>query len=190
MISPFQGDDPGSNPGGCISTVGMAARTRGANPDCIRRFLELPVYCSHMNHPDEALMREAIEDGFTHNTVGCLIVRDGGIIARGYGTIFSEHDPTGHSEVNAIRAASKQLETHELKGCWLYTTFEPCPMCMAAICWAKMDGVVYAASSEDANERWTQEVAISAEEVASRSTHRPAVVGPFLREESLIILDL
>ena len=135
-------------------------------------------------------MREAIEDGSKHRTVGCLIVREGTIIARGHGTLFSEHDPTGHSEVNAIRTASKHLGTHELTGCWLYTTFEPCPMCMAAICWAKLDGVVYAASAADANERWTQEVAISAEEVASRSTHRPKVIGPFLREESLKILEL
>jgi tRNA(Arg) A34 adenosine deaminase TadA len=143
-----------------------------------------------MDHPNESLMRDAIEDGFSHNTVGCLIVRDGEVIARGRGTIFSEHDPTGHSELNAIRIASKRIGTHELKGCWIYTTFEPCPMCMAAICWAKMDGVVYAASGTDANERWTWEVLIDAREVASRSKHQPTVVGPFLREESLKILDL
>jgi tRNA(Arg) A34 adenosine deaminase TadA len=143
-----------------------------------------------MDHPNEALMREAIADGFSQSTVGCLIVRGDEVIARGRGTIFSEHDPTGHSELNAIRAASRLLGTHELRGCWLYTTFEPCPMCMAAICWAKMDGVVYAASHEDRNERWTWEVVISAEEVASRSQHEPKVIGPFLREESLTILDL
>ena len=135
-------------------------------------------------------MRAAIEEGFSHNTVGCLIVRGEEVIARGRGTIFCAHDPTGHSEVNAIRAASKRLATHELRGCWLYTTFEPCPMCMSAICWAKLDGVVYAASSEDANERWTWEVGIGAREVASRSVHEPKVIGPFLREESLRILDL
>ena len=143
-----------------------------------------------MDHPNESLMRGAIEDGFVHSTVGCCIVRDGVVIARGRGTIFSDHDPTGHSEMNAIRAASENLGTHDLEGCWLYTTFEPCPMCMAAICWARIDGVVYAASHEDRNERWTWEVLISAEEVASRSEHKPTVIGPFLREESLKILDL
>lgn len=143
-----------------------------------------------MDHPDETFMREAIEDGFLHNTVGCLIVRDGDVIAHGRGTIFSEHDPTGHSELNAIREASQRLGTHELAGCWLYTTFEPCPMCMAAICWAKFAGIVYAASHEDRNERWTWEILIPAGEVARRSEHAPEVVGPFLRKEALKILDL
>lgn len=144
-----------------------------------------------MQHPDRALMAQAIEFGYTHGTVGCLIVQGDNILAMCGGTIFSaEHDVTGHSEINAIRQACKTLGRHHLDDCWLYTTYEPCPMCMAAICWAKMAGVVYAATQEDRNERWTMEVHIRAAEVIAQAEHKPRLVEAFMREESLKILEL
>jgi len=144
-----------------------------------------------MQHPDQALMAQAIEFGFTHWTVGCLIVQGDEIIAMSGGTIFSaDHDVTGHSEINAIRQACKTLGRHHLDDCWLYTTYEPCPMCMAAICWAKMAGVVYAATQEDRNDRWTMEVHIRAAEVIAKAEHKPQLIEAFMREESLKILEL
>ena len=144
-----------------------------------------------MPHPSRVLMAQAIEFGFTHGTVGCLIAKDNEIIAVSGGTIFSaEHDVTGHSEINAIRQACKKLGSHHLHGCWLYTTYEPCAMCMAAICWAKMEGVVYAATQEDRNDRWTVEVHLRAAEVIARAEHKPQLIEAFMRQESLKILEL
>lgn len=144
-----------------------------------------------MQHPDQALMEQAIEFGYAHGTVGCLIVKDETIIAISGGTIFSsEHDVTGHSEINAIRLACKEVGNHRLHGCWLYTTYEPCPMCMAAICWAQIEGVVYAATQEDRNDKWTVEIHIRAADIIEHAEYKPKLIGPFMRQESLKILDL
>jgi tRNA(Arg) A34 adenosine deaminase TadA len=81
---------------------------------------------------------------------GALVVRQGRIVGEGVNTVTATNDPTAHAEVNAIRAAAKTLETFSLAGCQLYTSCHPCPMCMAAVYWARMDAVYYGASSADA----------------------------------------
>ena len=136
-------------------------------------------------------MNKAINFGYRNHTVGCIIVKEDKIIAQAGSTIFSKNpDATGHSEINAIRKACQKLGSHELKGCWLYTTYEPCPMCMSAICWAKLDGVVFAANHSDRNQRWTWEILIPAEKIVQKSEHKPKLIADFLRKESLKILDL
>jgi len=136
-------------------------------------------------------MQEAIAYGYKNGTVGCIILKDDTIIAKSGGTIFSkEHDATGHSEINAIRKACRKLKTNELRDCWLYTTYEPCPMCMSAICWAKMSGVVYSASHKDRNKKWTWEILIPSEKIINKSEHKPKLIKEFLRKESLKILKL
>jgi len=79
-----------------------------------------------------------------------LIVRDGQIVGQGVNTVTSTHDPTAHGEVNAIRAACNVLGTFTLAGCQLYTSCEPCPMCLAASYWARIDAIYYGASAADA----------------------------------------
>lgn len=79
-----------------------------------------------------------------------IVVRNGQIIGEGVNTVTSSHDPTAHGEVNAIRAACKALGTFTLAGCQLYTSCEPCPMCLAASYWAHLDSVYYGASAADA----------------------------------------
>jgi tRNA(Arg) A34 adenosine deaminase TadA len=79
-----------------------------------------------------------------------VIVRDGKIVGEGVNTVTSSHDPTAHGEVNAIRAAAKALGTFMLAGCELYTSCEPCPMCLAAAYWARIDAIYYGASAADA----------------------------------------
>jgi len=144
-----------------------------------------------MKHPNKKIMQKAIDFGFKKNTVGCIIIKGDKIISQKGGTIFSKnHDVTGHSEINTIRDACKKLGTHELKNCWLYTTYEPCPMCMSAICWAKIKGVVFAANHSDRNERWTWEILIPSDKIIKKSEHKPKIIADFLREESLKILDL
>lgn len=81
---------------------------------------------------------------------GAVIVRGDEVIARGWNTVTSSNDPTAHAEVNAIRAACASLGTHSLAGCELYTSCEPCPMCLGAIYWAGLDRVFFAGTRHQA----------------------------------------
>jgi guanine deaminase len=81
---------------------------------------------------------------------GAVIVKDGKIIAKGNNQVLKENDPTAHAEVVAIREACKALGTFQLEGCELYTSCEPCPMCLGAIYWARPSKVYYANSRQDA----------------------------------------
>ena len=81
---------------------------------------------------------------------GALIVRDGVVVAEGQNRVTRDLDPTAHAEVVAIRAACTSLATFELTGCALYTSCEPCPLCVSASLWARLDRVVYAADRDDA----------------------------------------
>lgn len=81
---------------------------------------------------------------------GCVIVHKGKVIAKAHNTVTSAFDPTAHAEINAIRKASKKLKTFNLKDCELYTTCEPCPMCFAAIHWARIKKVYFGCNRNDA----------------------------------------
>ncbi len=99
----------------------------------------------------QAAIDEALEGiGRGHGgPFGCVIVRDGEIVGRGHNRVLAEHDATAHGEVNAIRDAGRRLGTHDLRGCELYTTGEPCPMCLCACLWANIDRVWYGCSIAD-----------------------------------------
>ena len=103
----------------------------------------------------EELMRKAIEisrkavsDG-GHRPFAALVVKDGEIVGEGLNDTPSSHDPTAHGEVVAIRDATRRLGTADLSGCELYTTCEPCSLCVAAIWWARIDKMYYAATLAD-----------------------------------------
>ena len=81
---------------------------------------------------------------------GAVVVRHGKIIARGWNQVTSTNDPTAHAEVTAIRAACKKLKTFQLDDCELYTSCEPCPMCLAAIYWVRIKKVYFANTRQDA----------------------------------------
>ena len=70
---------------------------------------------------------------------GALIVKDGKIVATGVNRVTANTDPTAHAEINVIRKAAKKLGTYDLKGCEIYTSCEPCPMCLGAVYWAHLD---------------------------------------------------
>ncbi|MDD3667622.1 MAG: nucleoside deaminase [Bacteroidales bacterium] len=76
---------------------------------------------------------------------GAVIVKDGMLIAKSPNTVTSSNDPTAHAEINAIRLACKELKTFDLSGCEIYSSCEPCPMCLSAIYWARISKVYYAA---------------------------------------------
>jgi guanine deaminase len=81
---------------------------------------------------------------------GCVIVKDGNVIAEGYNRVTSDNDPTAHAEIVAIRNACKALNNFQLNGCDIYTSCEPCPMCLGAIYWARPEKVFFAATRNDA----------------------------------------
>lgn len=81
---------------------------------------------------------------------GAVIARDGEIVAEGVNRVTANHDPTAHAEVSAIRAACSQLQTFDLTGCEIFSSCEPCPMCLGAIYWAHLDRIYYGANQHDA----------------------------------------
>lgn len=94
---------------------------------------------------DEAvrMSKENVANG-TGGPFGAVIVKDGKIIAKGSNKVTIKNDPTAHAEVETIREACKALNTFNLSGCEIYTSCEPCPMCLAAIYWARLDKIFYA----------------------------------------------
>ncbi len=107
--------------------------------------------------------------------------RSGYMLLRALNAVKQQNDPSAHAEVRAIRLAARRLKKTSLAGHTLYTTCEPCPMCMSAALWAGLDRVVYGATIADAN-RHCHQIQISAE-VASRSDMRCIVDGPVHRDE-------
>lgn len=101
-------------------------------------------------------MREAIREADAGmragrgGPFGCVIVRRGEIVARGHNRVTSANDPTAHAEVTAIREACAKLQTFQLDDCELYTSCEPCPMCLAAIYWARIPRIFYGNTRADA----------------------------------------
>ena len=108
------------------------------------------------NPPNPEFLRRAIVLAIQNVDIGgggpfaAVVVRDGKIVGEGANTVTTGNDPTAHGEVNAIRAACKALGTFSLAGCELYTSCEPCPMCLAASYWARLDAIYYGASAADA----------------------------------------
>ena len=103
----------------------------------------------------EDFMRKAIELSIENvknggGPFGAVIVKDGEIVATGVNRVTANHDPTAHAEVSAIRAACQKLDTFDLSGCEIYTSCEPCPMCLGAIYWAHLDKIYYGNNKTDA----------------------------------------
>lgn len=117
---------------------------------------------------------------------GAVVVRSGKIIARGWNRVTSANDPTAHAEVTAIRAACKKLKTFRLDDCELYTSCEPCPMCLAAIYWARFKKVYYANTRRDASKiRFDDDLIYR--EIARPVARRKIPMRQLLRPEALKI---
>ena len=135
-------------------------------------------------------MREAIRlsrDKMRHGAggpFGAVVVRNGKIIARGWNRVTSANDPTAHAEVTAIRAACRKLKTFHLDDCELYTSCEPCPMCLAAIYWARFKKVFYANTRRDAA-RIEFDDDLIYREVARPVARRKIAMRQLLRPEAL-----
>lgn len=105
----------------------------------------------------EELMKMAIDMAVENvaaggGPFGAVVARDGNVIATGVNRVTADNDPTAHAEVNAIRKAASVLGTFDLRGCEIYTSCEPCPMCLGAIYWARLDRMFYGCTKQDAAE--------------------------------------
>lgn len=118
---------------------------------------------------------------------GAVVVKDGEIIGWGYNTVTTSNDPTAHAEINAIRDACKNIEDYSLAGCTIYTSCEPCPMCLSAIYWARIDKIYYGCRKEDAAEAGFIDEYIY-EEFTLPQTKRRIPAEEFMREEATEVL--
>jgi guanine deaminase len=109
-----------------------------------------------MTELDEYFMRYAIslaQNGITDGRggpFGCVVVKNGEIVGEGCNEVTSTNDPTAHAEIVAIRNACRNLDSFQLDGCTIYTSCEPCPMCLGAIYWARPEKMFYACTRTDA----------------------------------------
>ncbi|UCG26825.1 MAG: nucleoside deaminase [Bacteroidales bacterium] len=104
---------------------------------------------------DEKYLLKAIkiaEDNVKQNggPFGAVITKDGLLLSSAGNQVIESNDPTAHAEINVIREASRKLQTYDLGGCTIYCSCEPCPMCLAAIYWARIDRIVFASGRDDA----------------------------------------
>ena len=142
----------------------------------------------------EELMRRAF--ALSENSVKCgggpfgaVIAKDGEIIAEATNTVTIDNDPTAHAEVNCIRKAARQLNTYNLEGCEIYTSCEPCPMCLGSIYWAHLDRIYYGNNREDAAKIGFDDDFIY-KEIAVHPHERKRPMKPMLPEEAIRAFEL
>ena len=115
---------------------------------------------------------------------GAVIVKDGAVIAEGANQVTSSKDPTAHAEILAIRAACAKLGVFELPGCEIYTSCEPCPMCLGAIYWSRLSRIYFATVAADAS-RIGFDDSLIYREIAQPLTHRSIPMVQMMREQAL-----
>ena len=120
---------------------------------------------------------------------GCVIVKNNDIIAEGVNRVTSNNDPTAHAEIVAIRNACNKLNTFNLKGCELYSSCEPCPMCLSAIYWSHIDKVYYGNSREDAAKIHFDDKFIY-DELSLKMTERKIPISQISRDEAIKAFNL
>jgi guanine deaminase len=115
---------------------------------------------------------------------GAIIVRNGKVVGRGWNQVTSSNDPTAHAEIAAIRDACKKLKRFSLEDCELYTSCEPCPMCLGAVYWARLDRVFYANTRQDAAAIKFDDALIY-NQICLPIPRRKILMKPLLRSEAL-----
>lgn len=128
------------------------------------------------------LAREAVDEN-RGGPFGCVVVKDGEIIAEGCNQVTSTNDPTAHAEVVAVREACRNLNSFQLEGCSVYTSCEPCPMCLGAIYWARPARIFVAATRDDAAEAGFDDEYFYSE-IEKPNEERRLKMESLLREES------
>ena len=149
---------------------------------------------AQITEQDKAFMREAIR--LANESVnrgggpfGAVIVKDGEVIAGNSNSVTIDNDPTAHAEVNTIREACRRLGTFDLSGCTIYTSCEPCPMCLGAIYWARISRIFYGNNRKDARDIQFADDFIY-EELERPLGNRTVPIIPLLRDEALVTFRL
>lgn len=128
------------------------------------------------------LSRESVKSG--GGPFGAVIVKNGNIIAEASNGVTKNNDPTGHAEINAIRKAAKALQNFDLSGCEIYSSCEPCPMCLGAIYWAGLDRLYFANTKEDAAKIEFDDQFIY-EEIEKPYAERKLITKQIMRNEAI-----
>lgn len=125
---------------------------------------------------------ESVDNG--GGPFGAVIVKDGEIVAESSNSVTTDNDPTAHAEVNTIRKACKKLNTFDLEGCVIYSSCEPCPMCLGAIYWAHLDELYFANNKKDAGEIGFDDAFIY-DELDLPYEKRKLKTNQFMRDEAI-----
>lgn len=142
----------------------------------------------------EKFMREAIrlsDEAIETNCggpFGAVIVKENKIIGRGFNQVLKTNDPTAHAEINAIRQASQCIDSYDLSGCVTYTNCEPCPMCLSAIMWARVDKIYYALTCRDATDIGFDD-AYFFEQMTLHPDNRDIPSSHLLRDEGMVVFE-
>lgn len=146
-----------------------------------------------MSELDQQFMTRAIElaqagtDQNLGGPFGCVIVKDGEVIGEGNNQVTSSNDPTAHAEIVAIRQACQRLESFQLEGCVVYTSCEPCPMCLGAIYWARAEKIYIACNRNDAASAGFDDAFIYEELCGDDFASRRVPVSMMMRDEGLAV---
>jgi len=133
------------------------------------------------------LSKQSVENG--GGPFGAVIVKDGKIIAEASNSVTHDNDPTAHAEVNAIRKAAKKLNSYDLSGAEIYTSCEPCPMCLGAIYWARLDKIYFANTKNDAKAIGFDDSFIY-EEIEKPYEQRKIPTIQIMRDEALVAFKM
>jgi guanine deaminase len=145
--------------------------------------------------PDATFMRLALSEARSHlaalhgGPFGACLVRGCEVLAVFHNTVLKDNDPTCHAEINVIRRAARELDTFDLTGCDLYSTTEPCPMCFAAIHWARIGRLIYGTGISEVQALGFNELTISNEQLKTLGGSPVAIYPGFLQEECRGLLE-
>ena len=139
-----------------------------------------------MKHPNEKIMRNLIEwtkknAKGVNNSSGCFVVKGDKIISRGISTVGIYHDPTAHGEMNAVKKICRKQKNYHLRGCWIYSTQIPCPMCTSLIVWTEAKGIVW---GWDGRPTWGK-LNIDPRTILKTAKNKIEIFGHFLEDECL-----
>lgn len=147
-----------------------------------------------MANNDREFMQRAIElarAGIEHDLggpFGCVVVKDGRVVGEGNNQVTSTNDPTAHAEIIAIREACKSLNSFQLDNCTIYTSCEPCPMCLGALYWARPEKVFYGCTRDDAAAIGFDDDFIY-QELEKANAEREMVLLNMMRDEALAVFN-
>jgi tRNA(adenine34) deaminase len=141
-----------------------------------------------MKHIYEEFMKAAVAEARRSKTpFGCVLVRNGSIVQGAGNTVKQDHDVSAHAEMNALRALMRQLRSTDLSEYTLYTTCEPCPMCMSACVYAGIRMIVYGVSIQQAKQ-YTSQILISCQDIAAKSSNNHVLTIPGILVDSCLQL--